>query len=82
MLKLIQADSEEYLPQARELLMEYAASSGFDLHFQEFKKELAEFLGECVPPGLGTPMPFLALAQKQLTLKSPRQEFDFSGDVN
>ncbi|MGB2768126.1 MAG: GNAT family N-acetyltransferase [Candidatus Zixiibacteriota bacterium] len=50
MLKLIQADSEEYLPQARELLMEYAVSLGFDLHFQEFKKELAEFPGEYAPP--------------------------------
>ena len=50
MLKLIQADSEEYLPQARELLMEYAASLDFDLHFQEFKKELAEFPGEYAPP--------------------------------
>ena len=50
MLKLIQADSEEYFPQARELLMEYAASLGFDLHFQEFKKELAEFPGEYAPP--------------------------------
>ena len=50
MLKLIQADSEEYLPQARELLMEYAVSLGFDLHFQEFEKELAEFPGEYAPP--------------------------------
>ena len=30
--------------------MEYAASLGFDLHFQEFKKELAEFPGEYAPP--------------------------------
>ena len=29
--------------------MEYAASLGFDLHFQEFKKELAEFPGEYAP---------------------------------
>jgi ribosomal protein S18 acetylase RimI-like enzyme len=49
MLKLIQADSEEYLPQARELLMAYAVSLGFDLHFQEFEKELAEFPGEYAP---------------------------------
>jgi len=82
MLKLIQADSEEYLPQARELLVERAPSLGCDPLYQEFEKEPAEFLGECVPPGLGRPMPFLALAQKQLTLRSPRQEFDFSGDVN
>ncbi|MGB7061513.1 MAG: GNAT family N-acetyltransferase [Candidatus Zixiibacteriota bacterium] len=30
--------------------MEYAASLGFDLHFQEFQKEVAEFPGEYSPP--------------------------------
>ncbi|UCB52563.1 MAG: GNAT family N-acetyltransferase [Candidatus Zixiibacteriota bacterium] len=50
MLKIIHADSEEHFPQGRELLREYAASLGFDLHFQEFKKELAEFPGEYAPP--------------------------------
>ena len=50
MLKIIQADSEEQLSQGRELLREYAASLGFDLHFQEFKKEVAEFPGEYSPP--------------------------------
>ena len=50
MVKLLQADSKEYLSHVRELLIEYAASLGFDLHFQEFKKELAEFPGEYAPP--------------------------------
>lgn len=50
MLKIIHADSEKYFPQAREALTEYAASLGFDLHFQEFQKELAEFPGEYAPP--------------------------------
>jgi ribosomal protein S18 acetylase RimI-like enzyme len=50
MVRLLQADSKEYLSQARELLTEYAASLGFDLHFQEFKKEVAEFPGEYSPP--------------------------------
>ena len=50
MLKIIQADSEEDLSQGRELLREYAASLGFDLHFQEFKKEVAGFPGEYSPP--------------------------------
>jgi putative acetyltransferase len=50
MLKIIQADSEEHLSQGRDLLREYAASLGFDLHFQEFKKEVAEFPGEYSPP--------------------------------
>lgn len=30
--------------------MEYAASLGFDLHFQEFQREVAEFPGEYSPP--------------------------------
>jgi len=50
MVKLLQADSKEYLSQVRELLIEYAASLGFDLHFQEFKKEVAGFPGEYSPP--------------------------------
>lgn len=50
MLKIIRADSEEYLSEGRELLKEYAASLGFDLHFQEFQKELTEFPGEYAPP--------------------------------
>ena len=50
MVKFVQADSKEYLSQLRELLIEYAGSLGFDLHFQEFKKELAEFPGEYAPP--------------------------------
>ena len=50
MLKIIQADSEERLSQGRELLREYAASLGFDLHFQEFQKEVAGFPGEYSAP--------------------------------
>jgi ribosomal protein S18 acetylase RimI-like enzyme len=52
MLRLVQADWEKQLPQIRELLKEYAASLGFDLHFQEFDKELAELPGDyAAPPG-------------------------------
>jgi len=50
MLKLIQADSEEYLSDVKDLLTEYAAWLGFDLHFQDFERELAEFPGEYAPP--------------------------------
>jgi len=50
MVKFLQADSEEYLPCVKELLTEYTAILGFDLHFQEFRKELAELPGEYAPP--------------------------------
>ena len=50
MVKLLQADSEENLRHIRKLFKEYAHSLGFDLHFQEFNKELAELPGEYAPP--------------------------------
>jgi putative acetyltransferase len=50
MVEFLKADSEKYLSQARELLREYADSLGFDLHFQEFEKEMAEFPGQYAPP--------------------------------
>lgn len=50
MTKLLLADFEKQLPQIVEILKEYADSLGFDLHFQEFQKELAELPGEYAPP--------------------------------
>jgi putative acetyltransferase len=50
MADLVQADSEQYLPHVRELFGEYAASLGFDLHFQEFKREMAGLPGDYSPP--------------------------------
>jgi putative acetyltransferase len=50
MVDLVQVDSERYLPRVRELFGEYAAPLGFDLHFQEFKKELDELPGDYSPP--------------------------------
>jgi putative acetyltransferase len=50
MTEIIRAESKEYLPLVRDIFEEYASSLGFDLNFQEFKKELAELPGEYAPP--------------------------------
>jgi ribosomal protein S18 acetylase RimI-like enzyme len=50
MLNFIQAESQEQMSHARELFLEYAASLGFNLCFQDFDKELAELPGDYAPP--------------------------------
>jgi putative acetyltransferase len=50
MIGTFQAHPEEHLPQVRELFEEYACSLGFDLHFQEFRKEMAGLPGDYGPP--------------------------------
>ncbi|HEX8651299.1 MAG TPA: GNAT family N-acetyltransferase [Pyrinomonadaceae bacterium] len=50
MLKLVQAQSEEQIGQARELFLEYAAATGIDLCFQNFDAELAALPGDYAPP--------------------------------
>ena len=50
MAMLLQADFEKHLPLIREIFEEYARSLGFDLHFQEFQKEVAELPGDYGPP--------------------------------
>jgi len=63
MLKLIQGESEEHMARIRELFIEYAASLGFDLGFQDFEKELAELPGEYAPPSGRL---FLAIHNRQV----------------
>ena len=50
MVKITPADLETDIEFIRDLFKEYAASLGFDLAFQDFKKELDELPGEYAPP--------------------------------
>jgi ribosomal protein S18 acetylase RimI-like enzyme len=49
-LAIIAASSAEQIAQARELFLEYAASLGFSLCFQNFDQELAGLPGSYSPP--------------------------------
>ena len=50
MIQLVQARSAEDIERVRELFLEYAASLGVSLCFQNFDKELAGLPGEYGPP--------------------------------
>ena len=50
MLKILQAETVEDISHARELMMEYAASLGFDLCFQGFEEEMRLLPGKYAPP--------------------------------
>lgn len=49
-LNIIPASSPAQIAQARELFLEYAASLGFSLCFQNFDQELAGLPGDYAPP--------------------------------
>ncbi len=49
-MEIIQAQSQAQISQARELFLEYAASLGISLCFQNFETELAELPGAYAPP--------------------------------
>jgi ribosomal protein S18 acetylase RimI-like enzyme len=50
MVKILQVKTSEEVAQARTLLEEYSASLDFDLHFQNFRDELAGLPGEYAGP--------------------------------
>lgn len=49
-IKFTQAETVGQLAQIRALFLEYAATLGFDLCFQNFERELAELPGAYAPP--------------------------------
>lgn len=49
-MRIVQANSEEEIQQARGLFEEYAAAMGFTLCFQNFADEVAELPGKYAPP--------------------------------
>ena len=50
MLSVKQISSRQEIQHVRELFLEYAASLGFDLDFQDFENELTVLPGEYAPP--------------------------------
>ncbi len=50
MIKIERAASADEVAQVRELFVEYGASLGFDLCFQDFDRELAALPGDYAPP--------------------------------
>lgn len=49
-MEIIQAQTPEQVGQAKALFLEYAASLGVSLCFQQFERELAELPGAYAPP--------------------------------
>lgn len=50
MFRVVRADTKARLEKAKELLRQYASSLEFDLEFQDFEREMAQFPGEYAPP--------------------------------
>jgi len=50
MLKIVQAETQEQIATARELMMEYATRLGVDLCFQGFEEEMKMLPGKYAPP--------------------------------
>lgn len=50
MIRIIPAETTELIEEAKKLFLEYAASLGFDLGFQNFEEEMATFPNMYSPP--------------------------------
>ncbi len=50
MIKIVEANTKEYIENAKELIREYAQSLEFDLGFQDFDKEMENFPGQYASP--------------------------------
>jgi ribosomal protein S18 acetylase RimI-like enzyme len=50
MITIVPAETTELIEEARKLFLEYAASLGFDLGFQNFEEEMATFPTVYSPP--------------------------------
>ncbi len=50
MNRIVRAETQESLAEARELFTEYAEALSIDLSFQDFDRELAELPGDYAPP--------------------------------
>ena len=51
MIKIVEANTKEFIEKAKELIWEYAQSLEFDLGFQDFDKEMENFPGQYTLPG-------------------------------
>jgi ribosomal protein S18 acetylase RimI-like enzyme len=50
MIKIVEANTKEFVERAKELIWEYAQSLEFDLGFQDFDKEMEDFPGQYTSP--------------------------------
>jgi ribosomal protein S18 acetylase RimI-like enzyme len=50
MFRVVRAETEDRLEKVKDLFRMYASSLDFDLEFQDFDRELAQFPGEYAPP--------------------------------
>ncbi len=72
MVKIVEANTKELIDNAKELIQEYAESLGFDLGFQNFDQELADFPGQysfpqgCLYIALSENMPIGCVALRDL----------------
>jgi len=50
MIKIVEANTKEFVENAKKLIREYAQSLEFDLDFQDFDKEMENFPGQYAAP--------------------------------